>query len=140
MSFKMKSKADVFGYSEELSNGDRLVYEKDLEGSVMGEANKDGTTFVSKDATPKEKVVAEAPAKEDDKEKAEAVSHEDVHHEQMTQGRLGYTDSEVWWKNNTNSPTKRYKREKGNLIAMDGSGSDAEGGDFPWEEEAWRKQ
>jgi len=126
MSFKMKSKAEVFGYSEELSDGNRLVYEKDLEGSVIGEANQDGTTFVSKDATLKEK--------------AEAKSHEEIHHDQMDQGRLGYTDSEVWWKNNTNSPTKRYKREKGNLIAMDGSGSDAEGGDFPWEEEAWRKQ
>jgi len=126
MSFKMKSKAEVFGYSEELSDGNRLVYEKDLEDGVVGEANQDGTTFVSKDATIKEK--------------AEAKSHEDVHHDQMTQGRLGYTEEEVWWKDKTASPTKRYKRNKGSLIAMDGSGSDTEGGNFPWEKEAWKKQ
>ena len=54
----------------------------------------------------------------------------------MLQNRLGYTDSVVTWKKDTKSPTRVYKRDKGILIAMDGSEKGQEGDDFEWEKEA----
>jgi hypothetical protein len=120
----MKSKANIFGYNEELSEGNKLVFEKKLEDGVIAEANNDGTIFVSPGVS-----IAK---------KKEEVAHEDIHLKQMAQGRLGYSDNEVFWKPDTKTGARVYKRDKGNLIAMDGSGSDKEGGDFPWEDEAYK--
>lgn len=122
MAFKLKSKADLFGYNEELSKFGRPVFEKNLEDGVIAEANRDGTTFVNKNVSAAKKKAA--------------MSHEDKHHDQMLQNRLGYDDYTVMWKKDTKSPTRVYIRDKGMLIAMDGSEKGREGDDFEWEKEA----
>ena len=55
MGFKLKSKGEVLGINEELSEFGRPVFEKKLEGGVIAEANRDGTTFVDATASGKEK-------------------------------------------------------------------------------------
>lgn len=123
MAFKLKSKGEIFGINEELSEWGRPVFEKDLEGTIVAEANRDGTTFVDKRAS-----IAK---------KKEAVEHENVHHCQMQQGRLDYDDYTVTWKKDTKSPSRVYIRDNGNLIAMDGSEKGVEGAAFEWEKEAY---
>ncbi len=122
MAFKLKSKADLFGYNEELSKFGRPVFEKNLDEGIIAEANRDGTTFVNKNVSAAKKKAA--------------ISHEDKHHDQMLQNRLGYDDYTVMWKKDTKSPTRVYKRDQGMLIAMDGSEKGQEGDDFEWEKEA----
>lgn len=122
MSFKLKSKGDLFGYNEELSTFGRPVFEKNLEDGIIAEANRDGTTFVNKNVSAAKKKAA--------------ISHEDKHHDQMLQNRLSYDDYTVMWKKDTKSPTRVYKRDQGMLIAMDGSEKGQEGDDFEWEKEA----
>lgn len=125
MGFKLKTKGELFGINEELSTYNNPVFEKKLEAGVIAEANRDGTTFVSSDVSNAKKI--------------EAVKHENVHHKQMQQGRLDYTEDTVTWKKDTKSPARVYKRDKGTLIAMDSGKADAEGGDFEWEREAYKK-
>jgi hypothetical protein len=84
------------------------VIEKDLEPGIVAEANKDGTIFVDKDASPKKK--------------EEAVAHEEVHMDQMERGDLSYDDDNVYWKGNTYS---RDEMEEGDK-------------QLPWEKEAWQ--
>ena len=125
MGFKLKTKGELFGINEELSTYNNPVFEKKLEAGVIAEANRDGTTFVSSDVSNAKKI--------------EAVKHENVHHKQMQQGRLDYTEDTVTWKKDTKSPARVYKRDIGTLIAMDSGKADAEGGDFEWEREAYKK-
>jgi hypothetical protein len=125
MSFKLKSKGELFGYNEELSTYNRPVFEKKLADGVIAEANRDGTTYVNSKAS-----VAQ---------KREAIPHENVHHCQMEQGRLDYTEDTVTWKKDTKSPSRVYKRHQGTLISMENGKARKEGGDFPWENEAYNK-
>ena len=125
MGFNLKTKGELFGINEELSTYNNPVFEKKLGDGIIAEANRDGTTFVSLDVS--------------DAKKKEAVAHENVHHEQMQQGRLDYTEDMVTWKKDTKSPARVYKRDQGTLIAMDSGKADAEGGDFEWEREAYKK-
>ena len=97
MPFKLKDKSTLFGYDEQTSTFDTPVFEKDLGDQVMAEANRDGTIFINKGLSAKQK--------------KDAVGHEKVHLNQMLQNRLNYTDSEVTWKRDTKSPMKVYKRQ-----------------------------
>lgn len=125
MAFNLKSKGELFGINEELSTYNNPVFEKKLGNGIIAEANRDGTTFVDPSVS--------------QSKKREAVAHEKVHHEQMEQGRLNYTDDIVTWKRDTKSPARVYKRDQGTLIAMDSGKSDIEGGNFEWEREAYKK-
>ena len=124
MSFKLKSKGEVFGINEELSEFGRPVFEKNLGKDVIAEANRDGTTFVDKGASIKEK--------KDD------IEHENVHHDQMMQNRLQYNNEEVIWKRDTRSPARKYERVG---VALFSAGQKLEEGhsDFEWEKEAYKK-
>jgi len=123
MGFKLKTKGELLGINEELSTYNNPVFEKKLGDGIVAEANRDGTTFVDPNVS--------------DEKKKEAVAHENVHHEQMQQGRLDYDDNIVTWKKDTRSPSRVYIRDKGNLIAMDGKEKGPEGAKFEWEKEAW---
>lgn len=125
MGFKLKTKGELFGINEELSTYNNPVFEKNLEEGVIAEANRDGTTFVD--------------SKISNEQKRKAVEHENVHHEQMMQGKLDYTDDRVIWKKDTKSPARVYIRDKGNLISMKTGKADIEGGEFEWEKEAYNK-
>lgn len=123
MAFKLpKSKGDIFGINEELSEWGRPVFEKNLDENIVAEANNDGTTFVDKKAS--------------GALKKKAVNHENVHHDQMQQGKLQYDDNKVTWKPDTKTGSRVYIRDKGQLISMTDNTKDAEGGNFPWEDEA----
>lgn len=115
MGFKMKTFHEVVGI-DETSTVNRPVFVKKLDSGVAGEANRDGTTFIDDDV-PKEL-------------RQEVVNHEDVHHDQMIQGRLGYTHDHVYWKENTKAPLKVFAREN----MQDGNP------EFTWEKEAYAKE
>ena len=115
MAFKLKDKSTLFGYDEQTSTFDTPVFEKDLGDNVMAEANRDGTIFINKGLSAKQK--------------EDAIEHEKVHLNQMQQNRLNYTNDEVIWKRDTKSPMKVYKREQ----LQEGAA------DLEWESEAYEK-
>lgn len=114
MAFKLKDKSTLFGYDEQTSTFGTPVFEKDLGNQVMAEANRDGTIFINKGLSPKQK--------------EDAIAHEKVHLDQMHQNRLNYNEDEVIWKRDTKSPMKVYKRQD-----MQEGATNLE-----WEEEAYR--
>lgn len=114
MPFKLKDKSTLFGYDEQTSTFDTPVFEKDLGDQVMAEANRDGTIFINKGLSAKQK--------------ENAIEHEKVHLNQMHQNRLDYTDNEVTWKRDTKSPMKVYKRQDMQEGAVN----------LEWEQEAYK--
>ena len=114
MPFKLKDKSTLFGYDEQTSTFDTPVFEKDLGDQVMAEANRDGTIFINKGLSAKQK--------------EDAIEHEKVHLNQMHQNRLNYTDNEVTWKRDTKSPMKVYKRQDMQEGAVN----------LEWEQEAYK--
>ena len=84
------------------------IYHVDMEESVMGKANNNGTIIINKDLDPKmlNKV----------------VKHEMVHIDQMKRGDLDYDDKNVYWKG------KVYPRATMNEGAKN----------LPWEDEAYK--
>lgn len=123
MAFKLKSKGEIFGINEELSEFGRPVFEKNLDPNVIAEANRDGTTFVDKNAT--------------DKQKKEAIVHENEHHKQFLQNKLQYTEDTVIWKKDTKSPPRVYNRVGGMLMSECGSCAIEGHNGFEWEDEAY---
>jgi hypothetical protein len=127
MGFKLKSKGELFGYNEELSEFGRPVFEKKLEPGVIAEANRDRTTFVDKNAS--------------EKEKRDAIDHENIHHEQMLQNKLDYNDNIVTWKKDTRSPARVYERLDNGILAS--AGKKIKEGDpshLEWEKDAYKQE
>jgi len=125
MGFKLKSKGELFGINEELSENGRPVFEKKLEPGIIAEANRDGTTFVSKDAS--------------EKDKAESIAHENIHHDQMMQNKLQYTDHTVTWKKDTRSPARVYERLNNGMLASAGKKiKEGDGSQLEWETDAYK--
>ena len=91
------------------------VYRKDLEGDILGEANKDGSIFISNKVKPGSK-----------KEK-EILEHEMKHIVDMKLGKLQYTDNNVTWNG------KKYERKDGK-IKFNGKWMPEGSKDFPWEQ------
>lgn len=111
----MKTIAQLLGIDEQLSVFGRPVFVKDLEGDVKAEANRDGTTYIDPDMPVNER--------------QEAIVHENVHHDQMQQGRLGYDNKNVYWKEDTKSAMEVHPRE----TMEEGKHS------LDWEAEAYKK-
>ena len=107
--FQLKNKETLFGINKEESTHDTPVFEKNLEGGVQAEANRDGTIFVQKGLSKNEI--------------SEAVKHEKVHIDQMKCGDLDYDDTNVYWKG------KKYSRAQMKEGAKN----------LPWEAEAYKK-
>ena len=98
------------------------VIRKPLEEDILGEANMDGTIFIS------DKVVPGSP------EDKQILLHEMRHSVDMLTGKLSYGDDFVQFNGIT------YPRETRNgkdMIKVDGQWKEA-GEDFPWEREANR--
>lgn len=104
MAFQMK------GAPYEVDN--TPVYSTDMDGNVLGMAQKNGAILINKNVSPLEL------------EKNKTISHEKVHIDQMKRGDLDYTDTHVMWKG------KQYAR-----ATMD-EGSKK----LPWEMEAYKNQ
>jgi len=96
------------------------VVRKDLEGGIMGEANMDGSIYISKELQP------------GGHEETQTLLHEMRHATDMKIGKLAYSDDAIKYNGVT------YPRETINgkdMIKVDGKWTEA-GGDFPWEKDA----
>tara|TARA_R100000081_G_C4741189_1_gene128996 strand:+ start:24 stop:443 length:420 start_codon:yes stop_codon:yes gene_type:complete len=97
------------------------VIRKPLAPGVMGEANMDGTIFIS------DKIVPGS------KEEKEVINHEMRHATDMRVGKLAYGDDFVKFDGVT------YERKDINgkdMIIVDGVAKEAGDHDFPWENDA----
>ena len=96
------------------------VMRKPLEPGVMGEANMDGSIYISNTVQP------------GSQEERQVLLHEMRHATDMKLGRLAYNDDGVYYDGVT------YPRETINgkdMIKVDGKWKEA-GDDFPWEKTA----
>ena len=96
------------------------VVRKNLEGGIMGEANMDGSIYVSDQLQP------------GSEEEKEVLLHEMSHATDMKTGKLAYDDNSIKYNGIT------YPRETINgkdMIKVEGKWTEA-GGDFPWEKDA----
>ena len=97
------------------------VIRKKLEEGVLGEANMDGTIFIS------DKIVPGSA------EERQVINHEMRHSTDMRLGKLAYSDDDVTYNG------KVYPRKTINgkdMIIVDGVPKEAGSHDFPWEKEA----
>ena len=97
------------------------VIRKDLEEGVMGEANMDGSIYISNKLTP------------DSFEEGQVISHEMRHVTDIKIGKLEYTDDYIKWNGETFPRKTRYDKD---MIKIDGKWKEAGHGEFPWENEA----
>tara|TARA_R110002012_G_scaffold176596_1_gene341498 strand:- start:264 stop:665 length:402 start_codon:yes stop_codon:yes gene_type:complete len=96
------------------------VIRKNLGPDILGEANMDGTIFISDQIQP------------GSQEETQVLLHEMRHATDMKLGKLSYSDDAVYYDGVT------YPRENRNgkdMIKVDGKWTEA-GGDFPWEKTA----
>ena len=97
------------------------VIRTNLEEGVLGEANMDGSIYISDMIEP------------DSFEERQAVIHEMRHATDMKIGKLEYTDDHVKWNG------EKFERETRNgkdMIKVDGKWREAGHEGFPWENEA----
>ena len=97
------------------------VIRKDLEEGVMGEANMDGSIFISNDIEPGSEV------------ERQVINHEMRHATDMRIGKLAYGDNFVKWNGNI---YPRVTMNGKDMIIVDGVAKEAGDGNFPWEKEA----
>ena len=84
-----------------------------LEDGVMGEANKDGTIFISKKVEP------------GSSQETQILTHEIKHMVDLKTGRLRYDDYSLTWDGQT------YERNKGKIY-FEGRWLPEGSADFPW--------
>jgi len=96
------------------------VIRKNLEPGIMGEANMDGSIFISNKIQP------------GSFEERQVLNHEMVHATQMRTGKLEYGDNFVKYDGVTYPRETRNGRD---MIKIDGKWTEA-GGNFPWEKDA----
>jgi hypothetical protein len=92
-----------------------------LAEDVLGEANMDGTIYISDQVIP------------GSREESQVINHEMRHATDIKLGKLEYGDYHVKWNGNT------YRREEINgmdMINIDGEWKEAGDHDFPWERDA----
>ena len=97
------------------------VIRKKLAPGILGEANMDGSIYVSKSLDP------------NSLEMRQVINHEMVHATDMKIGKTGYTDDYVMYDG------EKYPRETRNgkdMILVDGEWKEAGDHDFPWELDA----
>ena len=97
------------------------VIRKDLGEGIMGEANMDGSIYISDMIEP------------GSAEERQIINHEMRHSTDIRIGKLEYGDNYVKWDGNT------YPRQEINgldMILVDGQWQEAGTGSFPWEKEA----
>ena len=106
--------------SDDASVSGNSVIRKKLDEDVLGEANMDGSIFISDKIQP------------GSQEEKQVLVHEMRHATDMKLGKLAYNDDSVYYDGVT------YTRETRNgkdMIKVDGKWKEA-GDDFPWERSA----
>tara|TARA_R100000329_G_scaffold143623_1_gene127757 strand:+ start:28 stop:381 length:354 start_codon:yes stop_codon:yes gene_type:complete len=115
MAFKLGSEKRGF------KNSKNVIIRKKLDKGVLGEANKDGSIFISnsvKKGSPLER---------------EVIKHEKKHADDMAAGKLDYGDNYVRYNGKT------YPRKDGK-IKYNGNWMEEGSKSFPWEKAAYKKQ
>ena len=97
------------------------VIRKDLEPDVMGEANMDGSIYISNELEP------------GSFEERQTINHEMKHATNMKIGKEGYTDDYIMY-NGEKFP--RETRNGKDMILVYGEWKEAGDEDFPWERHA----
>jgi len=97
------------------------VIRKTLDEGILGEANMDGTIFIS------DKIV---PGSEEERQ---VINHEMRHATDMKLGKLAYSDDSVTY-NGQVYPRKTINGK--DMIIVDGVAKEAGSENFPWEREA----
>ena len=97
------------------------VIRKPLDEGILGEANMDGTIFIS------DKIV---PGREEERQ---VINHEMRHATDMKLGKLAYSDDSVTY-NGQVYPRKTINGK--DMIIVDGVAKEAGSEGFPWEREA----
>ena len=97
------------------------VIRMDLEPGVMGEANMDGSIYISDRIIP------------DSFDERQVVSHEMRHATDIKIGKLEYADDYIKWNGITFPRKTRYNKD---MIQVEGKWKEAGDGGFPWENEA----
>ena len=97
------------------------VIRKPLDEGILGEANMDGTIFIS------DKIV---PGSEEERQ---VINHEMRHATDMKLGKLAYSDDSVTY-NGQVYPRKTINGK--DMIIVDGVAKEAGSDDFPWEHDA----
>ena len=97
------------------------VIRTNLEEGVLGEANMDGSIYISDEIMP------------DSFEERQVVSHEMRHATDIKIGKLEYADNHVKWNGET---FERETRNGKDMIKVDGKWKEAGSPGFPWENEA----
>ena len=92
-----------------------------LEEGVMGEANMDGSIYISDNIVP------------DSKEEKQVINHEMRHATDMKIGKLAYTDDDVTYNGEV---FPRMDINGVDSILVDGEWKEAGSHDFPWEDDA----
>ena len=97
------------------------VIRKDLDPGIKGEANMDGSIYISNKVIP------------GSKEEKQVINHEMRHATDMKIGKLAYGDDFVKY----NGKTYQRKTINGkDMIIVDGVAKEAGDHDFPWEDDA----
>ena len=91
------------------------ILRKDLEDGILGEANNDGSIFLSNNI------------EEGSEQERSVLMHEMKHMTDMKVGKLGYTDTEVTWNGD------KFERQDGH-IKYDGQWYPEGDKSFPWEQ------
>jgi len=97
------------------------IIRKNLGADVLGEANMDGTIYISNKIQPGSDL------------EQEAIREEMIHATEIKLGKLAYSDDAVYYNGIT------YPRETRNgkdMIKVDGQWKEAGAHDFPWEKKA----
>ena len=97
------------------------IFRKKLEAGVLGEANKDGSIYISDKVKPGSKL------------EKEVITHEKKHADDMASGKLDYTDNHIRYNGKT------YMRKDGK-IKYNGKWHEEGSKAFPWEKSAYKKQ
>jgi len=97
------------------------VIRKDLEEGIMGEANMDGSIYISNKIEP------------GSFEEAQVINHEMRHATDMRVGKLEYGDDYIKYNGDT---FMRQTINGKDMIQVDGRWREAGDGGFPWEDDA----
>ena len=121
---KKKLRFDKESGKSDISVPGTPVIRKNLEDGVFGEANMDGTIYVSNKVQPGSPL------------EREVLGEEIIHATDIKLGKLAYTDDSVYYNGIT------YPRETINgkdMIKVDGKWKEAGTHNFPWEKAAKQK-
>tara|TARA_R100000458_G_scaffold39606_1_gene37100 strand:- start:56 stop:412 length:357 start_codon:yes stop_codon:yes gene_type:complete len=117
MTFKLpKQKSNTNSYSENIPG--TPVYRKQLENGINGEANNDGSIYISDQIQP-------------GSEQEKITLMEEVQHQtHMKTGKLGYDDNYITWEG------QKYPRIDGHVLYM-GKFEEEGSKNLPWEQMPW---